>query len=633
MSFDLILPAIWKILGCVVGIYIIAGFLVSCRRLLPLLAMGTAIGTCYAISYIRDTGNEDLFWVPVALSILMFLFYNGPGFMNPKIHENLYSLVSVERKWHSLFADEDDYELHFSPVETGGFIENTVFSGILFCIFYSMTLFNLDNWLVYAFAIFVAGMSVLDLVMSWGLCIGRGFYGLVRIFMIVISIVVGLIGPFNFQSKSKDWRFEGLYEACASFATLDYSESYNMEYIHYDSNYTIKPNRTKAQKRYVYDSTLNVGADYYYSADDEIIYKDIYTPNANYGEDVVRFSNKRTNGENSFHYVYKANTPSGPFMYSNIDTTTSVFMDLYVFTEDKFQHTYLYDFDAGTSDKYGRLCFEYVSRDWEDKDKNTKGYCVQWTFAVDEDKMPVALKEISIYDYFGNTFGHYEKWTYTILTDTGLQELFDENNNLKNYTYNENEIGGRDIGDITTSLKDYDCIISENGNDVTNYYLYDSDTDVVAVYNNRPDDAKNVSFTNISDYPPDYYVSNTDYSKYDGDCILVDSADENTFQPYTFDNTSVSNVIANMMEVPFILSNADYIQYYHVWGETYTLTITTESFDEDLNVSVNVYVRFNLDVQGCYIYDLLISCEYEGIEYIIEPLKNYTFPSLEALEL
>ncbi len=633
MFWETILPTLWKVLACAVGIYIIAGFLVSCKRLLPILAIGSAVGTIFAINHIRETGNEDLMWLPIALSILMFLFYNGKGFMNPKIHENLYSLVSVERKWHSMFADEDDYELHFSPVETGGFIENTVFSGILFWIYYSMTLLNLDSWLTYSFAIFVAGMSVLDLIMAWGLCIGSGFYGLVRIFMIAISIIIGLIGPFNFQSKkNKDWRFEGLYEACASLATLDYSKSYDMEYIHYDSTYTMKPDRTKAQKRYIYDSTLNVGADYYYSSDDEVIYKDIYTSNSNYGEDIVRFTNKRSNGEDSFHYVYKANTPSGPFMYSNLDTSTSVFLELYEFTEYKFEHTYLFDFDAGTADKYGRLCFEYVSRDWEDKDKNTKGYCVQWTFAVDENKMPVALREISIYDYFGNTFGHYEKWTYTILTDTGLQELFDENNNLKNYTYNENEIGGRDIGDITTSLKDSDCRIYEKYDDVTNYYLYDSDTDVVAVYNNRPDDAEEVSFTNISNYPPDYYVSNTDYSKYDSDCVLIDSADENTFLPYTFDNGSVSNVISNMMVTPFILSNADYINYYHVWGETYKLTISVDSFDEDLNVSVNVYIQFQLDVQGCYIYNLLISCEYEGKNYVIEPLKNYTFPSLEVSE-
>ncbi len=56
--------------------------------------------------------------------------------MNPRIHENLFRLVSVERKWESVFADDDEYVLHFSPVETGGFIENTVFQGILFFLFY-----------------------------------------------------------------------------------------------------------------------------------------------------------------------------------------------------------------------------------------------------------------------------------------------------------------------------------------------------------------------------------------------------------------------------------------------------------------------------------------------------------------
>lgn len=70
------------------------------------------------------------------MSLLMQLFSRLDEYMNPRIHENLFRLVSVERKWESVFADDDEYVLHFSPVETGGFIENTVFQGILFFLFY-----------------------------------------------------------------------------------------------------------------------------------------------------------------------------------------------------------------------------------------------------------------------------------------------------------------------------------------------------------------------------------------------------------------------------------------------------------------------------------------------------------------
>lgn len=103
MDFEVILPIALKVLGCAVGIYFIAGFLVSLTKLLPLLAILSSVGTIISINLVREAADQSLLWIPLALTLLTQLFYHGEGYMNPKIHENVYSLVNVERKYTSIF--------------------------------------------------------------------------------------------------------------------------------------------------------------------------------------------------------------------------------------------------------------------------------------------------------------------------------------------------------------------------------------------------------------------------------------------------------------------------------------------------------------------------------------------------
>ena len=204
--FSLLASSALKLLIGMAVVYAVAVFLVSLTRLLPFLAIASSVATIISVSYIRQNNAEELIWLPVVLSIASQLFYRGEGFMNPKIHENLYSLVNVERKWNSLFADHDDYELHFSPVETGGFFANSALCGILFFLYFDALIFpNTESWLVYILPIYVIGMSIVDAVIVFGVEIPAFFYWCARILMIILSVTIGFLGaPVKDQKALED---------------------------------------------------------------------------------------------------------------------------------------------------------------------------------------------------------------------------------------------------------------------------------------------------------------------------------------------------------------------------------------------------------------------------------------------
>ena len=106
MTFGSILVVAAEVLGCAVALYLLAACLVSLRRLLPFLAIGSAVATIFVVrfvnNHIAETGTfTDVLFLPIAMSLLTQLFFQADGFMNPNVLENVYRLVSVERKWES----------------------------------------------------------------------------------------------------------------------------------------------------------------------------------------------------------------------------------------------------------------------------------------------------------------------------------------------------------------------------------------------------------------------------------------------------------------------------------------------------------------------------------------------------
>ncbi len=624
MTFEIILSVALKVLGCAVVIYFIAGFLVSCTRLLPILSILSSVGTILSVSILRGDNNKSLIWLPIALSVLTQLFYKGEGFMNPKIHENVYQLVSVERKWNSIFEEFDDYELHFSPLETGGFVENTVLNALFFGFYYHFLMFRPDSWVVYIFPIYIIGMSIIDLLMVFGkFNISQFFYGAIRILILMIAIAIGFLGPFG--GGNKDIKSDKMYKACSELAVFDSTVSYKMDYeLLYLSDYKYK---NYDETYFVYDSDLNAGAEYEQKTWGRM-YNKIFIKNSNFGDDVVRLNN--VSGKDAeFKYICKAEEVGGPFKYFNV-TSTSDFMQYYMLDRHKFDHSSINVFNNDDGDT---LKIIYSTRDDSTYDsENNINYSVVWVFNVDEQRNPVSLDHIECKIYINST--NMERWFYSPLTDgTGLEELFDDNG-LKGYTYKENEICGVDMkalfDSLNGTLNDFDLMISEEYEGNNNFYLYDCETKMTALYVNRADDAMSVYGDNIAEYKPDFYISDSDFALYDSEYALIADTAPSEFLPFTFNNATASNAIINSFAVPFSKDNCEvYINYENA---NILIMQKNEALDSDMEYHVMVEVKEN---SICRLNVALVFFTYEGREYKVYAYAasdNYDIPAPASSE-
>ena len=129
--------AVVKILPWIIPLFLAMIFLTSRKVVLFVLTLLCSVGTIVAITTVRQQPNTaELLWIPALLTLAAYMFYLGEGYMSPNIVENSYRVVKVERKWESLFEDDDSYVVHVAPVEIGGFVENTVFGLILICLYF-----------------------------------------------------------------------------------------------------------------------------------------------------------------------------------------------------------------------------------------------------------------------------------------------------------------------------------------------------------------------------------------------------------------------------------------------------------------------------------------------------------------
>ncbi len=615
--FQTILMLALKVLGCAIVVYLIAGCLVSLKKLLPFLALASSVGLFIAIYKIRGAGNEDLTWLLIALSIMTMFFYNGEGFMNPKVHENLFELVSVERKWNSIFEEFDEYEFHFRPFETGGFFENAIFSGILFWLYYEF-LMPLSNNLVYILPVFIGIMSLIEILMVIGFRLSKGIYWIARVLVFVLTFTFTLVG--NLGSKSKVSEDEKLFKDCMSIVDTAFSTSYEMDYTYY-----YKKNNSKdysimsgTEIGFIYDKELNVGADFVWRNNySEKLYKKVYSGNQDIGEKFYQFNNFGSISEPDFRYFGEVDDVEGSF-YSkaeialhNIKPTIN-FMECYKITEDIFDGIWLIQRSFET------LTVQYSSEfDENYNQENNTEYLVTWRFSMDEKKNPKSLLRIDLKVYPNST--NKEEWSYITKSETGLGDLFDENENLKGYTYNPNEICCVDLKEAFDSLSlskgnigNFNFSLYEDVDDVRNKYYYDKETKLTKYYENSQG-------SSTGDSLPDYYVSNSDYSKYDNEDRVIDSRNPSDFCAFTFDNAVASDVILNTFELDFALDGLDYFMYagfLDVNGVIdYTMVFSYYNVNFDANVQYIATFTVEHQLNIVYLDSISGSVTYEGRDY------------------
>ncbi|MBE6555427.1 MAG: hypothetical protein E7663_04250 [Ruminococcaceae bacterium] len=619
MTFASVMALGAKVLGCAVVIYILAGFLVSFKRLLPILAIASGVGTVIAISHIQKNGAESLLWLPIVLSLLTQLFYQGEGYLNPRIHENLYQLVSVERKWNSLFAEYDDYELHFSPVETGGFVENTLLLGILFGLYYNAFIFSgTFSEAAYILPLYFLLMSVLDLLMAFGILrLSAFFYWAARILMIILSVAIAFLAPFSKDDRSLN--IEELYEQCAPLVRLDYTTSYAVSY-----EYSVKSSngyqpRDNESASFIYDAALDVGAEY-----DTVsagrMYDKVYMKNSHFDNKLVQLGNFAPSRlDLDFKFMRYTEEVGGPFKYRTLNAVD--FAPYCELTMQKLEHI------GGTPIEYNDdehlLKITYIANydSTYVPEGDIESYSVIWCFNTDDDRNAVSLSYINFTVYLRET--EKQEIRYTPLHDgnTGLDDLFERDGSLKNYTYKEGEIYGIDFNEIISSLNgtsgsfdDYDFKMTETYNNVSSLYAYDAQTGIVALFKTNFANADNaLSNEDFTTYPPDYYIVNANRSKYGSDHALIGTQSSSAFKQYTYDDGIASNAISKVFSGTMTLANI----VVYVTPNGYLGHIELVDRNEELGVDVTYYFGLSqyMNNDRYYFNSLDARFTYEGREY------------------
>ena len=611
MPVENLFQVVLYVLGCAVAIYIIAGFTVGCTPILPFLSILAAVGTFIATSYVLESGEPDMIWLPISTSILMMVFYKGSDFMNPRIDHNLYQLVSVERKWNSIFADFDDYELYFAPVATGGFIENTIFTGIMFGLYYHfIPIYFPDNWAIHAYTFYVAGMSLIDaLGIIRIINFNQFFYGAIRILVIIGAVALGLIGPFTDDGAQ---RRESVFKQCQKVVAFDYSTSYyfDYEYLSYSNVYD--------ETYFVYDATMQAGAQYSTWSGGKI-FETIYAKDERLGDGTYCF-NKYYSSELDFRYICEVDENDGPFKFFPLPSTVD-YESYSVFTQEKYDHLgdRIYWNDSA---KFMSITYNTIYDSSYDQE-NTH-YSVTWGFNIDGDRNITSLRYISCTVWLNSA--NAERFTYTPYTgrDTELVDLFDEEDGyLIGYTYNPKEKYGVVLEDEFNALKNgnvanYDFKVKMQEGADTTVFIYDCETNTTAVYVNNEAKANNAyAYNDYNYYRPDYFINNNSRTMYDSEYNVIATNNSSSFKHYTYDDASASRAIIQ-----------GFGGYYSPLSEEESVWLNSISVSVlNRNADLDVYVNYNINIRKdgfgrCLLEDINASFTYEGRVYNMRLYKT-----------
>ena len=548
---EALLPIALKVLGCAVGIYILAGFLVSLTRLLPVFAIASSAATLQMLYYIRTEGDETMLWIPIVLTLATQLFYQGENFMNPRIHENLYNLVSVERKWTSLFAEFDTYRLYFRPVETGGFVENTLIFGIAFGAYYEFLAFrDLDRWFVYILPLYFLVMSVIDLLMSIRILkLHSFFYGALRILVCILVVTVCFLAPFGEKDPLASTK-KRLYEQGKEISTVDFD---NTSYVAYYEwvYYSGTSKYTQEELSYVYDSVRDLGAVFTTQATKRY-YDTLYTKLPEYGDRYVVLQNQNYN-ENEWIYNGPATEREGAMKFSSLEMPD--FLSCIVFDKTKVYEAF--QLHNRVNDNYYVIQYESEYDETYDKENGPR-YRVLYTYTTDDDGNLLALTRIECEIHVDDKNMH-SLILYPNPSSTGVDELY-EGDSLKGYTYNPDILYGLNFSDYLDlyngtekSIADYDFLLTERADGVDKLYAYDHSAQLVGIYT----DNYSLGLEELSDFDkrpchPDYYISNTYRAIYDKELNLLSHIpNEAYFEKWTFSDKTARTFIENVFAIDF----------------------------------------------------------------------------------
>lgn len=345
-------------------------------------------------------------------------------------------------------------------------------------------------------------MSVVDILAAFGLLLPDFIYRWVSLIVIIISVgIVGVVGTL--KNRTSAWEINvnrSLYDRCAEFAVVDTSVSYRvtLERFNHDTY------RSEIQYYYIYDADLDAAATYTLveSAPTEMTrqYRSVIAGSAYFGGERVMFEN--VGGSSPiFRFARYANTDdSGIMKYTYFTPSAppedSIF-DYFTFTEEKF-----FDFYSVGGERGESLYVQYHSEDYE---LNSRGYSITYTFATTEenDEIPVALISARCSIQWGNSF---QTITYYPMNgeDTELGALFDEQNQIREYTYNVSDVfnalsGGK-------SIPEY--FFGENADERFSDALPEliKKSGLYNVTNDEPDFAGGFDFKYVIDDNYDFYI-------------------------------------------------------------------------------------------------------------------------------
>ena len=614
---DIIFAFLIKVIIGFIVAYFVAAFLVSLKRLMPFLAILTSIAIMIVYYIMEKTGNQELYPYIVIMCVFTQVFYQGEGFMEVRIQENAYRLVSIERKWESLFEEYDSYVLHFEPREIGGFFENAIIYGIFFIIYYSFA--KDTNGIGYAYPIYIILMSLADILYIFAIQFNIFIHWIVHTLVIASTIYIGLTGEPFVQNSNKGPT--DYFKAAEKLAKTNYSSSYEFLFESYSKvsagSYEYDGGTGIL---FVYDSALKAGGlTKDFDDDSEHIFEYIVTKDDRFNNQLIRYVNEHRSAYD-FEYVGPTSEVGGPLKYDNFD---HVFDSYIEFNRARY--------DVSTILRSGDILTISYTKTFNSGDS----YEVRYNFTTKDKKQPVSLNYIQLNTYVGDK-KYLMKYT-PVSGNTKLLDSFDQYGHIKGYIYDMNnnpsvgETYGIDISYLLTEelnsfdlAADYDFTLKVRlENEI--YYVYDAQSKNTVEYINNSTRGQNAANSNnFYSYRPNnvyfnyeefgYSIDNHDYidlpfySQYTGNYDYITDMIIRMFVDTTLIQGSATQE-GNYLVFSCLVENygiafepVNYKFYYVLDNGEYTLNkVNIYSDYEDVIVDFTMYFDNKFDIDG-YMY-------------------------------
>ncbi len=486
---------ILKILGCVIIIYALAIFLASLKKLLPFLAILGSIATIFLVWYIIEFKRFDLSYLYAIFLVFVSFCYLGESFFSTRVVNNTYMVVGIERKWRSLFEDFDEYKIHISPVEAGGFFSNLLSNGLIFGLL-AFAFFPGFPRLAYMVPVYYLLLSVLDLICLFIVQIT----GIFRWFLHGLVIIATLASPTYIKEIMDKivYNEKGVsYFMCKNYSDLNFKNSYYFEHS------KTKIGEEEKVIKFIYNDEIDV-AGYFDDYDNEsplfneIIYKD-YRFN-----DTISFYRNLDEENINFKYGGIVEPIKSEFKYKVVDNTYD-FKEFMKLNKDKFDASQVVFEEDIVSLKYetkfekGIYKVNYVYN-LNENDKVSSLNHIECNIIDDQYIYKYIYKYIEnekyLKDYFIDVEGNLSIISYVLNSDD-IRSNLEKTSNIINENVDDNVAS--EIKEKMIFILD---VFAENSEIILNYdfvmdysydsyyddssccFIYDSETYSMAVYNN-----------------------------------------------------------------------------------------------------------------------------------------------------